>query len=298
MKLEDAVTTLLERDLPAARIQEVQWSRGRTRVIQAGSGEDVLLVHGGLGDAFAWIPILPALARRFRVYAVDLPGHGLADGFDFRGSNLLQLMSDFLEEVIEGLHLRSPGIVASSLGASFSIAHSLDHPGHISRIAALGMPGGYKRGVPFPLRMLGLPLVGQPLGRLVMSKPTEEGNRKFWGQILVAHPERIDSSVLHADVASQTRNKQSQLSFLASALGAGGLRSQMMLGSGWEKVPVPVLLLWGDKDVYGRHTEGERLVERSPNLSLVVIPDAGHLPWFDAPERVVTEIERFLTAVG
>jgi pimeloyl-ACP methyl ester carboxylesterase len=298
MKLEDAVTKLLEKNLPAATVQELQWSRGGTRVIQAGSGEAVLLVHGGLGDAFAWIPILPALARRFRVYAVDLPGHGLADGFDFRGSNLLEVMSGFLEDVVDGLRLQGPAVVASSLGGSFCIAHSLDHPGRVSRIVVLGMPGGYKRGVPLPLRMLGLPLVGRPLGRLVMSKPTEEGNRKFWGQILVAHPERIDSSVLHADVASQIRNKQSQLSFLGSALGAGGLRSQMMLGSGWERVPVPVLLLWGEKDVYGRHTEGGRLVERSPNLSLVVIPDAGHLPWFDEPERVVAEIERFLGAAA
>jgi Alpha/beta hydrolase family len=108
MKLEDAVANLLDKNLPEATVQEAQWSCGGTRVIQAGSGEEVLFVHGGLGDAFAWIPILPALARRFRVYAVDLPGHGLADGFDFRGSNPLEVMSAFLEDVIEGLRLQGP----------------------------------------------------------------------------------------------------------------------------------------------------------------------------------------------
>lgn len=65
-------------------------------VIEGGEGGPLLLVHGGLGDSVAWAPILPSLARSFHVVAVDLPGHGLADSFEFKGEDLLALMSTSL----------------------------------------------------------------------------------------------------------------------------------------------------------------------------------------------------------
>ena len=57
---------------------------------------------------------------------------------------------------------------------------------------------------------------------------------------------------------------------------------------------VPTLFIWGESDVYGSPEEGEALVARNPDLRLVRVPDAGHLVWFDAPEKVAQEIEAFL----
>jgi pimeloyl-ACP methyl ester carboxylesterase len=36
------------------------------------------------------------------------------------------------------------------------------------------------------------------------------------------------------------------------------------------------------------------IAEGNPNVRLLRIPDAGHLPWLDEPDQVVAEIERFL----
>jgi len=203
--LESATARLVAHYAPQAQIRPLSWSRGETRVIEAGTGEPLLLIHGGLGDAFAWLPIVDQLSLRHAVFAVDLPGHGLSDPFDFRGADLLHLMADFLQEAARGLDLDRVDIVGSSLGGLFSAAYALHHPKRVSRLILVGMPGGYKHGVPLPLRVLGLPLVGQSIGRMVMSKPSREGNRKFWGQVLVTHPEEVHDAVLDADVASQIR---------------------------------------------------------------------------------------------
>jgi pimeloyl-ACP methyl ester carboxylesterase len=275
-------------------MRRIRWSRGETGVVEAGDREPLLLVHGGLGDAFAWVPILRDLARSFHVIAVDLPGHGLADPFEFKAEDLLDLMSSFLREVTTVLQLGAVAVCGSSLGGLFSSRFAVDAPDLVSRLVVIGMPGGYKRGVPLPLRMLGLPVIGQPLGRLVMSKPTRDGNRKFWGQILVAHPERVDDAVLNADVASQVRNKGSQLSFITTVLNGRGLRPELIEGSRWEVITTPTLFVWGESDVYGSPEEGESLVARNPALRLVRVPDAGHLAWFDAPEIVTKEMRAFL----
>src|SRR5688572_2895178 len=46
------------------------------RYFAGGDGEPVVLVHGLAGSAANWVELLPALAERYRVLAVDLPGHG------------------------------------------------------------------------------------------------------------------------------------------------------------------------------------------------------------------------------
>ena len=205
----------------------------------------------------------------------------------------MSLISTFLADVTTELDVGPMAICASSLGGLFSGRFAADEPNSVSRLVVLGMPGGYKRSVPLPLRMLGLPVLGGPLGRLVMLKPTRDGNRKFWGQILVAHPELVDDSVLDADVASQIRNKQSQLSFIAGALGLRGMRSELLEGSRWDVLGIPTLFIWGESDVYGAPEEGEALIAENPSLRLVRVPDAGHLVWFDAPEIVTREIQNF-----
>jgi pimeloyl-ACP methyl ester carboxylesterase len=43
---------------------------------ESGAGKPLILVHGVAGAAARWAPLIPALARRFRVYAVDRRGRG------------------------------------------------------------------------------------------------------------------------------------------------------------------------------------------------------------------------------
>lgn len=292
-----AYRTLLARLAPEASVRRVRWSQGETQVLELGAGPPLLYVHGGLGGAFEVVPILPALARKYRVFAVDRPGHGFADPFDYTGVDLFDHARTFLSEILDALELPAADIVANSMGGLWSVVLALDVPDRVSRLVILGAPPGVTREVPLQLRILGLPLVGQPLGRLLMSKPTRDGNRKFWGTILVAHPELLDDSLLDADVASQRRNIDSHLSFLRGVLDAGGLRSELVLGERWQNLKVPTLFLRGDRDAFvttRMKKMWEDIAARNPNVRVLGVPDAGHLPWIDNPERVLQEIATFL----
>jgi pimeloyl-ACP methyl ester carboxylesterase len=48
-------------------------------VAEAGEGEPVLLLHGWPQHWYAWRLVIPALAERYRVLAVDLRGFGWSD---------------------------------------------------------------------------------------------------------------------------------------------------------------------------------------------------------------------------
>jgi pimeloyl-ACP methyl ester carboxylesterase len=298
-ELETAQRRLLERLAPDVRVGRVGWSGGETQMLELGVGSPLLLIHGGLDNAFSWAPILPALARDRRVIAVDLPGHGLADPFDFAGANLPDHARTFLREILDALELPTVDIVASSIGALYVLALALSAPERVSRLVLVGAPAGSERpGAPLQLRLLALPLVGRRLGRMLMSNPTRDGNRKFWGQVLVTHSENLDDAQLDADVASQRRNIDAHLSLISCVADAGGVRKHLILGERWQTLRVPTLLLWGERDTFGRAEAGEAIAARNPNIRIARIPGAGHLPWFDDPQRVVDEIHGFIPAAG
>jgi len=297
-QLEAAYAALLARYAPDTRVRRVRWSGGETQVLELGAGPPLLYVHGGLGGAFEAVPILPALARNHRVIAVDRPGHGLADPFDYTGVDLFDHARTFLSDILDALEVPTVDVVANSMGGLWSVVFALDAPERVSRLVLVGAPPGVNRDVPLQLRVLGLPLIGQPIGRLLMSKPTREGNRKFWGQILVVHPERLDDALLDADVASQRRHIGSHLSLLACVIDAGGLRRRLILGDRWRALKVPAVFLCGERDAFvspGMRKAWAVIAAQNPSIRVIRIPGAGHLPWIDDPERVLGEIERFLT---
>jgi hypothetical protein len=108
-KTQDA---LLARFAPDARVRRVRWSEGETQLFELGTGAPLLYVHGGLGGAFEVVPILRVLAKNHRVLAVDRPGHGLADPFDYRGVDLLDHARTFLRDILDAIELTTVDIVA------------------------------------------------------------------------------------------------------------------------------------------------------------------------------------------
>ena len=290
-QVEAAQAALLAHSSPGARVRRLAWSGGTTQVIEIGEGPPLLLIHGGLGEAAQWASILPALARGRRVLAVDRPGHGLADPFDYRGVDVEPHACRFLSDVLDGLGLDRTDVVANSMGGLWSVFLALRAPERFHRLVLIGAPAGMTRAVPGPLRPLGLPLIGAPLGRLAMSRPTEANTRAFWGRILVAHPERLDPVLLAFVVAAQKRNLRSMVSFAGAILDAGGLRRKLILGERWRDLRVPSVFIWGERDGFGPPDQGEAVASGIPGGARVIrIPDAGHLTWLDAPDAVLAAL--------
>ncbi|HET9286363.1 MAG TPA: alpha/beta fold hydrolase [Gaiella sp.] len=305
-RLEAAQAAVLDRLAHGTRARRVRWSRGETRVLELGDGPPLVLVHGFMDNAALWAPILGPLAARHRVIAVDLPGHGLADPFDYADADLQDVARTFLREVLDALELESAALVGSSLGGFVCTVFTLDAPTRVTSLVLVGAPVGVTREVPAPLFVIGL-LAGLPGGRGIarrlLSTPTRESLRKLMGQIAVAHPERLDDGMLDADVLGQERNRESYVGMLRYLGGARGLMplvGRLVLGERWDDVAAPTLLLRGERDrfVTSRVEAAYRgIAARNPNVRIVPVEDAGHLLWLDAPDAVVREIEGFLEDV-
>jgi pimeloyl-ACP methyl ester carboxylesterase len=218
----------LSRCAPGFRVRQVRWSGGTTSVIEGGEGPPLLLVHGGGGAAFQWGPILRLLANCYRVLAVDRPGHGLADPFDYRAVDLFAHAHAFLAELVEAEGLSKLEIVGNSMGGLFSLAFALRNPERIGHLWLVGVPAGLTRRLPLPARLPAIPLIKGFVHRMIKN-PKREGIRSFWGRALVKYPKRLSDDFLDVEAAMTRRNALSIISLLDRFIDLGGVAADPIL---------------------------------------------------------------------
>src|SRR5580704_15147813 len=86
----------------------------RTRVLQAGSGPELILLHGTGGHLEAYSRDIAGLAEDFYVTAYDMVGHGWSDLPDRHYT--IDVLSDQLIGLMDALHLEQPHLSGESLG--------------------------------------------------------------------------------------------------------------------------------------------------------------------------------------
>jgi len=292
-EVELAQQRYLDRVLPGWKSWRARWAGGTAQIIELGCGPPVLFVHGGLGEAFQWATVMAAMAKDHRVLAVDRPGHGLSDPFDYRGVDLPTHARTFLTGMFDAAENPTSALVSASIGGLFAFHFAVAHPERVSRLVIVGGAAGMTRDQPIMLRLGTLPGIKQ-LVRAGMRRPTREGVRSFWKQLLVAHPDRLAEDFLDASAASQRRNAESWFTLMDRAIDVRGLRRDLLIRDVWPRLTVPTTLVWGERDAWAPPAIGEKFAALNPRASLVRIPDAGHAAWFDAPEATQAAISAAL----
>src|SRR5215469_11882378 len=101
-------------DLPAGRFHYISWGADRAEL------PHMLLLHGITSSAQSWVRVGPALADRYRVYALDMRGHG--DSIKpSRGAYSLRHTADDALAFIEALGLDRPALMGHSWGGGTAI---------------------------------------------------------------------------------------------------------------------------------------------------------------------------------
>jgi pimeloyl-ACP methyl ester carboxylesterase len=99
-----------------------------------GAGRPLILLHGGLMSGETFGPVLPLLAARHQVVAVDLQGHGRTADID-RPIDV-RLMADDIAALIDHLRLEKPDLVGYSLGGGVALHAAAKYPQKVRRLVA------------------------------------------------------------------------------------------------------------------------------------------------------------------
>jgi pimeloyl-ACP methyl ester carboxylesterase len=124
-----------EPTLPGVTHRFVEARGLRFHVAEAGAGEPLLLVHGWPQHWYCFHRVIPSLARRFRVLAVDLRGFGRSDapagGYD------MPTLADDLAAILDALGHDRVAVMAHDWGGVAAFHLCLRHPHRVSRYVAL-----------------------------------------------------------------------------------------------------------------------------------------------------------------
>jgi len=259
-------------------------------------GPLVCLVHGLGDEADTWRHLLPLLARRHRVVALDLPGFGRSTAGRSTLGRCAQTVIELLREVSGG----QPSVLAgSSVGAVVAQCAAFGAPSLVSALALIdgGLP--QVRGT---ARMM-LPMILPFSGERIYTAFRADHDAAYasltpYYANLAALPE-ADRAFLRARVIDRVESNTQRRAYfsllrsfvLRDGTSAGYFRRNV---SAWKK---PLLLAWGGEDRIIPRATAELIAALAPTSRTVVIPGAGHLPQQERPAELAAEMERLISSL-
>ncbi len=267
----------------------------RVRVLEAGSGPPVVLLHPAGFFAAHWAPMLPHIPNR-RLLCVDFPGHGLSGGVDYRKHDPRHHTVAMLQQLLSKLGLGAVPMVGNSLGGMAALWLAVDEPGLVSQLVILGGPALALPGVRPDLVLALLTVPG--INRLLLSLPSSPNRsrsllkaslgRAAWAQT----PQEVFE--IHHLASRRPEFPLTLSTMLQTAARWFSARPHIVLAdSEIAGLHQPVRFLWGDHDIFGGPEAGERAAERMQDAAVAVYPGGHHLQ-LDDPERCGKFISGFL----
>jgi pimeloyl-ACP methyl ester carboxylesterase len=255
----------------------------------AGKGEPLMLLHGLGASKISWLPLMHSLAERYRVVVPDLPGHGESD--KPRSDYTPRFYAHAVRCLLDAVEIDRAVVIGNSMGGRIALELALRSPNRVGGLVLLdaAVPGlawryvmGLTRVFPTEFGAVSIPL------------------RRRWMETalrrLFAHPEQLQPEALATAADEFIRvyaDPRARTAFLASLRQVVTERPGPFWGS-MRRVRQPALVVVGDRDRLVPTRLGIRLAENLPNAELVILPEVGHVPQFEAPEETLAAVTDFL----
>lgn len=222
-----------------------------------GSGQPVVLLHGGLANSNYWGNQVPTLAQNYQVIVIDSRGHGRSTrsaapyGYELMASDVLGVM--------DKLNLQKAAIVGWSDGAIIGLSLAMNHPDRVARLfafAANSDPSGVKDVDKSPVFT---EFIKRGEAEYEALSPTPKGYKGFVEEISTMWAKQPNWT--KADLA---------------------------------KIKVPTWIVDGDHDEAIHRANTELMASAIPNAGLLIQPEVSHFSFLQDPAQFTWGVMHFL----
>jgi pimeloyl-ACP methyl ester carboxylesterase len=246
-----------------------------------GRGRPVILLHGWLGSWGLWQETMTYLSSNFRTYALDFWGFGESGKklTSYAISDFVSLVDEFM--TILGIE-RAP-LVGHSMGGTVSLEVAIRYPERVSNVTVIGSPiignslavllklAGYR-----PIAVLVFSMMWALKLGIRASAPLITRDRRWY-------------SMIDRDLSKTT--VESFLTSIASL-------HRTDLTPTLDRISVPTMGMYGDRDIIVDPKQWRPLKERLPQARIERFPDAGHFIMLDTPAKFQNTLRDFLENNG
>jgi len=263
---------------------------GEISYTSKGHGRPLLLIHSMmLGTSRKeWDMVIDDLAKRYHVYALDLPGFGASFVPDkpWTAYQYAKCIHEFIENVIH----RPACILASNGGADMALVTSMLYPEKIKGLMLVS-PEGFGRGFATnqetePLHKLLLPFSGtqQFLLGTKKSKIKDSLEEAFFAK------EKITKELIQTCYYSARRNKKNQVTF--ATLKTDFWRADTK--AAFSALGMPFWIFWGEENKLNPISHMEWAQDARPDGEYVIFEGVGHFPHLENSQSFVNIVEEYL----
>ena len=248
----------------------------------AGEGPPLVLVHGAVSDSRIWRPQIEGLADAFTVVAWDAPGAGRSP--DPPAPFGTDDWADALAGLLTALGLGPAHVVGLSWGGTLALALCARAPGAVASLVLAGAYAGWKGSLSEEecAARLAAALASAAL-------PPAELADAWLPQLVTEDADPARVAELRA-IVEDAHPEGLRLTAVSMA--------ETDLNAVLPRIAVPVLLLWGERDVRSPLRIAEGMRAAIPGAELAVLPGAGHASNVERPDAFTAAVRRFCLAAG
>jgi pyruvate dehydrogenase E2 component (dihydrolipoyllysine-residue acetyltransferase) len=243
--------------------------------------EKLVFLHGLTGAQSTWMSLLGSLVERYRVAALDLPGHGKSsktapEAADYSVSGLAAAA----DEAMRSLGMAPAIVVGHSLGGAVALQLALSQPKAVRALVLIDSAGLGKE-------------IAPELLDLVAAEPTADSARSLFSLFL--HDQRL---VLERGVEEMRQNLSAEGAHAAVNAIANAAFSREGQTTGLEArlgdVDRPTYIVWGELDRVIPAAQAGAAQERIRGSWLDVMEGIGHVPQVEAPIQLAALLDAFI----
>ncbi len=250
----------------------------RVHYIEKGDGKPVIFVHGYLYNTVMWKKNIDALAKKFKVYAIDLLGWGYSErlktmdySFPFYGKQIVGFM--------DALKIDKASLVGHSMGGGISIYVAAHYPDRVERLILVD-PSAIR----YPMTTIGWiyqqPFIGEFMNALLGDALAENSVKTLWfydpNKVTKEHVrEVVQPFCIKGSYASM-------MYILRNVLKAPYVEEEVNMLA---KINKPILIVHGREDIGIPPDRSEKLAQLWKDSKLAIFEKAGHSPHEEYPEK-------------
>ena len=269
------------------QIGDLQWVYRELVSDKPNDKPPVLMLHGLISQSYSWRAVMPALAEQgFRSIAPDWIGHGSSSKpdkrqFSYDAATYLNALSDY----VDTLELNRFSLVVQGFLGVTGLLYAAQHPDKIEKLIILNTPLPPKADLPFPVKMMGWPFVGDMMTQdpLLVDRTLEGG-----GPYQVAD-EDLD---IYRRPFLKSSDVGRALMWTIRAMKMPQITEQ--IGQGFANWSRPTLVAWGISDPWLSAEDAKAFAQGLDDGEYLELEEVGHYAQEDWAEKVSEAIVPFL----
>lgn len=273
-------------------LQHVTVHGHRRAYVRMGSGPVVLLLHGLGCDHTTWAPVVESLARTHTVIAPDLLGHGSSD--KPRADYSVGGYANGMRDLLTVLGVDSATVVGHSFGGGVAMQFAYQYPERTERLVLVGS-GGLGPDVSPAIRAITTPGFHQVMG--LLSAPGLRHAATATMRLLArSRMSQVRDLGEVADIYDSFKDPRTRAAIRHVVRAVVDWRGQIvtMADRAYLTEAMPMCVIWGADDMVIPVSHASNASALAPSARIEIVPNAGHFPHRDHPERFVKIVRDFM----